>query len=133
MRFPVNHALPLAALVMLAACGGGGGEKANSATLPPVTSGPGADYPIVVGEPFTIAGVTHTPVDKLNYDAVGYAAVGSEGGGGVTIAHKTLPLPSYAEVTSLDTGKTILVRVERRGPMDNDRLIELSPGAAKSR
>jgi len=41
-----------------------------------------------------------------------------------------LPLPSYAEVTSLESGRTILVRIERRGPMRNDRLIELSPMAA---
>lgn len=85
---------------------------------------------MVTGEPFVIDGVTHTPHDKLNYDEVGYALVGSEGGGSVTAAHKTLPLPSYAEVTSLQSGATILVRIERRGPMRNDALIELSPGAA---
>ena len=131
MRLPVNQILPLAALAFLAGCsGGGGGDKANSGPLPPAGNGPAADYPVKVGDPFTIDGTTYTPVDKLNFDTVGYAAVGSEGGDGVTIAHKTLPLPSYAEVTSLDSGKTVLVRVERRGPMTNDRLIELSPGAA---
>ncbi len=129
MRLPVNHALPLAALILLNGCiGGGGGAKAG---LEPIaTSGPAADYPVVVGAPFAIEGVTYTPADRLNFDAVGYAAVGGEGGDAVSIAHKTLPLPSYAELTSLDSGKTILVRVERRGPMTNDRLIELSPGAA---
>ncbi len=131
MRLPVNQTLPLAALVLLAGCfGGGGGNKPASGPLPAVSVGPAADYPIKVGDPFTIEGTTYTPVDKLNYDAVGYAVVGSEGGEGITIAHKTLPLPSYAEITSLDSGKTVLVRVERRGPMTNDRLIELSPGAA---
>ncbi|MEO6717819.1 MAG: SPOR domain-containing protein [Novosphingobium sp.] len=93
-------------------------------------NGPSADYPIVVGNPFTIDGTTYSPSDRLNYDEVGYAAAGGEGGEGVTIAHKTLPLPSYAEVTALDSGKTVLVRVERRGPMVNDRLVEFSPGAA---
>jgi rare lipoprotein A len=39
-------------------------------------------------------------------------------------------LPSYAEVTDLKTGRTILVRVERRGPGDSQHAIELSPGAA---
>jgi len=86
---------------------------------------------VVVGEPFTIDGTTYTPSDKLNYDAVGYAATGAAGGSHVSIAHKTLPVPSYAEVTALDSGKTILVRVERRGPMNNDRIVELSPGAAE--
>src|SRR3546814_14674210 len=45
--------------------------------------------------------------------------------------HKTLPLPSYVEVTALDTGRTILVRVNDRGPMVTDRLIGLSLGAAE--
>lgn len=129
MRLPVNHALPLAALVLIAGCGGGGGSA--PAPLPAVPlSGPAADYPVVIGAPFVIDGVNYAPEDRLNYDAVGYAAIGTEGGGAISIAHKTLPLPSYAEVTSLDSGRTILVRVERRGPMSNDRLIELSPGAA---
>lgn len=94
-----------------------------------IENGPAADYPVVVGDPFTIDGVTYTPLDTMNYDQVGYAALDFDGGTGVTGAHRTLPLPSYVEVTSLDTGRTILVRLERRGPMTNDRLIALSPGA----
>jgi rare lipoprotein A len=50
---------------------------------------------------------------------------------GMTAAHRTLPLPSYVEVTSLDTGKTILVRVNDRGPYHGNRLIDLSLGAAR--
>ena len=91
-------------------------------------TGPAADYPIVLGEPYVIDGETFTPVDTMNYDRVGY--ITSDGDGrGVTGAHKTLPLPSYVEVTSLDTGRTILVRLERRGPMTTDRLLALTPGA----
>ncbi len=130
MRLPVNQALPLAALILLGGCMFGGGGGAKSEPAPIARSGPAADYPVVIGEAFTVDGVTHTPVDRMNYDAVGYAAAGSDGGEGVSIAHKTLPLPSYAEITALDSGKTILVRVERRGPMSNDRLVDLSPGAA---
>jgi rare lipoprotein A len=128
MRFPVNHALPLAALILLGA--GGGAYAADRHPSPPdlPATGPAADYPVVVGEPFTIGGTTWTPVDQLNYDAVGQALVGE--GAGVTGAHKTLPLPSYVEVTALDSGRTILVRLERRGPMTNDALVELSPDAA---
>lgn len=44
-------------------------------------------------------------------------------------SHHTLPLPSYAEVTSLESGRTILVRVERRGPLGDHALIALSPAA----
>ena len=129
MRLPVNQLLPLAALVMIAGCGGGGGMPVAGPALP-VGNSPAADYPVVVGDPFTIEGTAYAPVDRMNYDAVGYASAGGEGGASVSIAHKTLPLPSYAEVTALDSGKTALVRVERRGPMTNDRLVEFSPGAA---
>lgn len=134
MRLPVNHALPLAALVLLSGClfgGGGGDHEARPRSMPAAANGPAADYPVLIGEPFTIGGVTYTPSDKLNYDAVGYASIGPAGGRHVSIAHKTLPVPSYAELTALDSGKTILVRVERRGPMNNDRIVELSPGAAE--
>jgi rare lipoprotein A len=85
---------------------------------------------MVIGDPFTIAGKAYTPADTLNWDEVGYAATGEAGGSGISAAHKTLPLPSYVEVTSLDSGRTILVRVERRGPMTNEAIVELSPGAA---
>lgn len=127
MRLPVKHALALGALIFVAACGGGGGVA--QAPVPP-SNGPAADYPMVIGAPFTVEGTTYTPADKLNSDEVGYASLGEAGGTGVSAAHKTLPLPSYVEVTSLESGKTILVRLERRGPMSNDHLVELSPGAA---
>ena len=128
MRLPVNRLLPLAVLVLLNGCISAGGSEPQ--LPPPAKNGPAADYPMVIGKPFTIDGVTYTPVDKLNYDAVGYASVGDVGKSGITGAHKILPLPSYVEVTSLTTGKTILVRLEDRGPMSNDLLIELSPEAA---
>lgn len=129
MRFPVNQRLPLAALILLAGCAGGGDGAVQSAAQP--QNGPAADYPVVLGAPFTIADRTWTPADQLNFDAVGHASVAAEGYDGVSAAHKTLPLPSYAEVTALDTGRTVLVRVERRGPMVNDTLVELSQAAAR--
>jgi rare lipoprotein A len=128
MRLPVKRTLPLAVLVLVAACGGGGPRPVDVPVQP--ANGPAADYPVVVGDPFTIDGVTYTPQDTMNYDAVGFAASGAEGGDAVSAAHRTLPLPSYAEVTALETGKTILVRIERRGPMAGKALTELSPGAA---
>ncbi len=130
MRFPVNRNLPLAALVLLAACGGRSHVDSASWTPHAPASGPAADYPVVLGEPFLIDGVTYTPTDRMNYDAVGRATIAGEGNGAVSGAHRTLPLPSYAEVTSLETGRTILVRIERRGPMSGNTLIELSAGAA---
>ena len=124
MPLRVDRKLPLAMFALLLI----GAGKPQPDALP--TVGPAADYPVVVGEPFVIEGTTYTPADRLNFDQVGQAMQGSDGGDAISIAHKTLPLPSYAEITALDTGRTILVRVERRGPMRNDRLVELSPGAA---
>ncbi|TFG86528.1 MAG: septal ring lytic transglycosylase RlpA family protein [Chromatiales bacterium] len=49
----------------------------------------------------------------------------------LTAAHKTLPLPSLVRVTSLDSGRSIVVTVNDRGPFVKDRIIDLSFGAAK--
>ena len=106
--------------------GNGAGQSPDGAYR-----GPQADYPQVLGEPYVVDGQTFTPADVLSYDAVGYATLDMVGSSGVTISHKTLPLPSYVELTSLDTGKTILARVERRGPMTSNRVIGLSQGAAR--
>ena len=48
-----------------------------------------------------------------------------------TAAHKTLPLPSYVRVQNLRNGKTVIVKVNDRGPFVDDRLIDLSYAAAK--
>ena len=138
MRLPVDAGFRFFVLGLtstaLAGCGlVGGGDRPAAITDASLSfddrgTGPSADYPIVLGEPFTVDGELHTPADTLNYDVVGYATL--DGGRGVTIAHRTLPLPSYVEVTSLASGKTILARVERRGPMTGAPLIALSSAAA---
>ena len=50
---------------------------------------------------------------------------------GLSAAHKYLPLPSYVKVTNLENGKSIILRVNDRGPFVEDRIIDLSAGAAK--
>jgi len=133
MRLPVNRLAALGLLTFTAACGQFGAmppASAAAALQGSAVQGPAGDYPIVLGDPYVIDGVTYTPSDKLNSDQVGYAVPGGEGGGAITVAHRTLPLPSYVEITSLRTGRTILARVERRGPMTGTGLVELSPGAA---
>jgi rare lipoprotein A len=103
-----------------------------------------SDMPVKIGDPFTVGSKTYKPEDVANYDEVGYASwYGAELEGrptangemfmssGVSAAHKTLPMPSYVEVTALDTGRTIVLRVNDRGPFANDRLIDLSAGAAR--
>jgi rare lipoprotein A len=140
-------ALMAGAMLMLAGCGSFGGEREGGPTASPAPAqsvGGVSDTPVKIGDPYTIAGTTYTPADIADYDDVGYASwYGDELAGrptangetfdptGISAAHKTLPLPSYVEVTALDTGRTILVRVNDRGPMVGDRLIDLSRGAAE--
>ena len=94
-----------------------------------------------IGKPYQVRGQTYTPAADPAYDAVGYASwYGHESGNrtangerfrvkAITAAHPTLPLPSYVEVTSLDTGRTILVRINDRGPYAAGRIIDLSRNA----
>ena len=135
------------AALMLSGCGSVDGKRegrpmANPA--PAATETGVSDVPVKIGDPYTIGGVTYTPADIPDYDDVGYVSwYGEELAGrptangetfdpaAISAAHKTLPLPSYVEVTALDTGRTILVRVNDRGPMVGDRLIDLSRGAAE--
>lgn len=121
----------VSAILALSACGGGGGFRAVS------------DVPVRVGPAYTVRGSTYVPAADPAYDSVGYATwYGPESGNRtangerfeadwVTAAHKTLPLPTYVEVTALDSGKRIIVRVNDRGPFGNSsRIIDLSRGAA---
>ncbi len=132
----------LGALLLLGGCGGG--ERGAAPTVAPPPPSAVADTPVQVGATYSIGGNSYTPEDVHDYDTVGYASwYGQELAGrntangeafrpeGVSAAHRTLPMPSYVEVTRLDTGRTILVRVNDRGPADPNRLIDLSAGAAE--
>jgi rare lipoprotein A len=136
MRSPVEtfarqvrrSALALILLSALASCGSHAPlASASGAGSTVAANGPAADYPVVIGQPYRIGATLYTPADVMNYDEVGYAA--ADTGSGITGSHHTLPLPSYVEVTSLVTGKTILVRLTRRGPMDGDAVVALAPAA----
>jgi rare lipoprotein A len=134
----------LAGVLLLSGCGGNGNTSRSLDTAPPTLAGSVSDYPAKLGEPYVLDGITYTPVDVFNYDEAGYASwYGKELDGrdtangevflpdAISGAHRTLPLPSYVEVTALDTGRTILVRLNDRGPSSANRLIDLSYGAAK--
>jgi rare lipoprotein A len=147
MKSIVKGRLMAGAMLMLSGCGSVDGKREGGPTASPTPSSAVAgvaDVPVKVGDPYSVGGVTYTPADIPDYDDVGYASwYGEELAGqptangeifdpaGISAAHKTLPLPSYVEVTALDTGRTILVRVNDRGPMVGDRLIDLSRGAAE--
>jgi rare lipoprotein A len=96
-----------------------------------------------VGEPYKVGGRWYNPREQPDYDRIGIASwYGSDFHGrhtangevydmqALTAAHPTLPLPSYAYVTNLANGRTILVRVNDRGPYVGDRMIDLSKGSA---
>jgi rare lipoprotein A len=145
MRYGIKTLVAVSSLALLASCGGKG-EKGLE-TAPVASSAPVSDvqdFPVKLGATYTVGSASYTPEDATNYDEVGYASYyGAELSGrptangeafmpmAISAAHKTLPMPSYVEVTSLDTGRTILVRVNDRGPFSNDRLLDLSEGAAR--
>lgn len=94
--------------------------------------------------PYTVLGQTYTPFTSLQpYKETGIASwYGRRYHGqktsigevydmyGMTAAHATLPLPSYARVTNLKNNKSVVVRINDRGPFHSDRLIDLSYTAA---
>ncbi|MBX9885506.1 MAG: SPOR domain-containing protein [Novosphingobium sp.] len=140
MKLPVNRNNGVLALALVLALGAGSAGTATArerkapppAVTGPAVTGPAGDYPVTLGDPFVVGGVTYTPADTLNYDAVGKAVpMGSQDGAAARIdgAHRTLPVPSYVEVTSLASGRTVLVRIDRRGPMSGEGLVALSPMA----
>src|SRR5471030_1772509 len=95
--------------------------------------------------PYTVLGKTYFPLsDSKRYVASGTASwYGTKFHGqntangevydlyGMSAAYKTLPLPSYVRVTNLDNNKSVILRVNDRGPFYSDRIIDLSYAAAK--
>lgn len=95
--------------------------------------------------PYTVLGKTYFPIqESKNYVASGTASwYGTKFHGqntangevydlyGMSAAHKTLPLPSYVRVTNLDNNRSVILRVNDRGPFYSDRIIDLSYAAAK--
>ncbi|MCO6178342.1 septal ring lytic transglycosylase RlpA family protein [Ciceribacter sp. RN22] len=93
----------------------------------------------LVGTPYVVKGKVYVPKENPNYDKVGIASwYGSAFHGRKTAngevydqfylsaAHPTLPLPSYARVTNVENGNSVIVRVNDRGPFHSNRIIDLS-------
>jgi rare lipoprotein A len=143
-------ALGLGALT-LANCSGGPGRidprygvSASTRVIEPGQPIPKGGGIYRVGKPYVVAGRTYIPEMNPHYSAVGMASwYGDEFHGrytsngeifdenAITAAHPTLPLPSYARVTNLQNHKSIVVRVNDRGPFVGNRIIDLSIKSAK--
>mgnify|MGYP001809721592 CR=1 FL=1 len=141
---PWRLAVILAAGASLAAC--------VSAPKPKMSGRPSAQAPSsrdggqrVPGtmRPYQVRGIWYTPKDQPNYNEVGEASWygqqfhNKQTANGetfdmwvVSAAHKTLPLPSIVEVTNLDNGRKIKVRVNDRGPFVQGRIIDMSRAGA---
>jgi rare lipoprotein A len=97
-----------------------------------------------VGKPYTVAGRAYVPEEDTGYREEGMASwYGDDFHGrltangevfdmaSLTAAHPTLPMPCYARVTNLGNGKSLIVRVNDRGPYHGNRLIDVSNRAAE--
>lgn len=146
---PSHNNIAWAILTLFAGSGGGASYANLTPAVPPQVAGQSAvpPTPITTPPPDLPAaegpsGSSQTSADR--YDEVGYASwYGDELRGHrtasgatfdpdwITAAHRSLPLGSFVEVTSLDTGRTILLQITDRGPHRSGRLIDLSLGAAK--
>lgn len=117
-------------------------KKASSGDEPPAATGAAPTYK--VGKPYQVAGVWYYPKEDFDYDETGiaswygpdfHAKMTANGEtfdqNAVTAAHKTLPMPSVVRVTNLENGRTLVVRVNDRGPFVNGRIIDLSRRAAQ--
>jgi rare lipoprotein A len=135
---------------LLAHCSNSSGvDPRYGVSASPRVVGPGEPVPkgggvYRVGAPYMVAGRTYVPEENPHYRADGLASWYGEDFhgrltangevfdlGGISAAHPTLPLPSYVRVTNFANGRSLVVRVNDRGPYHADRLIDLSVRAAQ--
>jgi rare lipoprotein A len=141
----------MAAGLIVANCSGGMGGvdpkygvSASRRVIEPGQPVPKGGGVYRVGKPYVVAGRTYVPEEDVNYSATGIASwYGDDFHGrytangeifdmnSISAAHPTMPLPSYARVTNLKNHKSIIVRVNDRGPYANNRIIDLSVRTAK--
>jgi rare lipoprotein A len=135
-----------AACLLLAGCGGSDkytswNEQAASDSEEPIAKSAGTYR---VGRPYMVRGRPYFPTDNQNYRADGIASwYGPDfhhrrtANGetfdmhAISAAHPTMPLPSYARVSNLANGRSLIVRVNDRGPFKGNRVIDVSGKAAE--
>jgi rare lipoprotein A len=136
-RMP-SRLIVLAIAVTLAACTG----ARHPVTTAQSPASPKAGYK--VGQPYQIDGTWYYPAEDFDYDETGIASWYGEAFHGkytangevfdlnaATAAHRTLPMPSIVEVTNLENGRRIQVRINDRGPYARGRIIDLSRRSAQ--
>ena len=124
-------------LIILCAVLNGCGVGPQLTSAPPV---PG----VKIGNPYKIDGKWYTPAANLNYNQVGVASWYGPGFhnkktangetynmNALTAAHTTLPMPSYVRVTNLENNRSLLLKINDRGPFVDDRLIDVSRRGAQ--
>lgn len=138
--------LALAGL-LVAACGDRGRTSPSSSTQPSSTltttaAKPKGNYKI--GNPYQVAGIWYYPKEDAAYDETGIASWYGPGFHGkqtangesydqneLTAAHQTLPMPTFVRVTNLENGRSIVVRINDRGPFVNGRIIDMTRRGAQ--
>ena len=133
--------------VLVAGCADRSVESASeprATTQAPQTNTVGPGGYRKVGTPYQIAGIWYHPKEDPSYDEVGMASWygpnfhGRTTANGetydqyaMTAAHPTLPMPSLVEVTNLANGRTVVLRINDRGPFAKGRIIDVSKAAAE--
>ncbi len=147
-RFPLlcGALLICAASLTLSACSSGLSHYSKSGGYGKAGLPAGQGGYRKTGKPYKIAGRTYYPLESAGgYDETGVASwYGRDFHGKLTAngerydmhalsaAHKTLPLPTLVRVTNLENGRSMVVRVNDRGPFVKSRVIDLSYAAAKA-
>ena len=127
---PVRSFVFLMLAVLLAGCGGSSQYSSSGGYK--------------IGKPYQVNGVWYYPAEDYNYRETGIASWYGPGfhakttangesydQNDMTAAHRTLPMPSIVRVTNLENGRSIVVRVNDRGPFANNRIIDMSRRGAE--
>ncbi len=128
--------------LLLAGCNSSSSINPFHSSEDPLTVSRSSGYKI--GEPYQVNGVWYYPNEDYNYDETGIASWYGPGFHGertangeifdtneLTAAHPTLPMPTLARVTNLDNGRSVVVRINDRGPFSGGRLLDVSRRAAQ--
>ncbi len=140
-------------LILMSAAACGSRDKTPASSSRPDIAGPTGDYGAVgrmpsrykVGSPYHIRGQRYVPEERFEYVETGQASWYGPGFHGaktangeiydqnaMTAAHRTLQMPSVIRVTNVGNGRSVVLRVNDRGPYHGGRVLDVSEAAAKA-